>query len=338
MAVPPVDRDELLLAMRQFDHEQRDAPEWSDWESNKAHRFAIEHDGRRYPVKRVISLATGAPVSDFSGGAGAGQANAYAEAREFRVVELHTRNPPWARDELILALDLYLRHRDAPPGHESAPIHELSEILNRLGVHLHAARYERYRNANGVYMKLMNFRSLDPAWPAATGLPNTGRLDREIWNEFADDPAWCHEAAEAIRQAIEALDEDNAEVPEFDEGFIEAEEGRAVTRLHVRRERNRKIVQRKKQSVLKRVGQLVCEACGFEFKAVYGDRGDGFIECHHVKPVSELKAGERTKLQDLRIVCANCHRMIHARRPWLTIEDLKALPGVKALGDQFGHS
>jgi 5-methylcytosine-specific restriction protein A len=27
----------------------------------------------------------------------------------------------------------------------------------------------------------------------------------------------------------------------------------------------------------------------------------------------------------LSLVCANCHRMIHQSRPWLTVEDLAAL-------------
>ena len=72
MPIPPVDRGEIELAMLRFDRELRDSPEWRDWESNRAHRYAIEQDGRHYPVKRVISLATGAAVTEFSGGVGTG--------------------------------------------------------------------------------------------------------------------------------------------------------------------------------------------------------------------------------------------------------------------------
>jgi 5-methylcytosine-specific restriction protein A len=57
----------------------------------------------------------------------------------------------------------------------------------------------------------------------------------------------------------------------------------------------------------------------------YGVRGRGFIEVHHLRPLHTLKPGTKTKLQDLALVCANCHRMIHARRPWLTLNELKAL-------------
>ncbi|HBN30592.1 MAG TPA: hypothetical protein DD416_05065 [Rhodobacteraceae bacterium] len=67
------------------------------------------------------------------------------------------------------------------------------------------------------------------------------------------------------------------------------------------------------------------EVCGFNFEDVYGERGNGFIECHHTKPVHEMQPHEKTKLSDLALVCPNCHRMIHAKRPWLTIDELRSL-------------
>ena len=89
------------------------------------------------------------------------------------------------------------------------------------------------------------------------------------------------------------------------------------------RERDPSLVKRKKDRVLAAHGVIACEACGFDFGKAYGERGDGFIECHHTKPVSELEPGGRTNLADLALVCSNCHRMIHRRRPWLSIEALK---------------
>jgi 5-methylcytosine-specific restriction protein A len=102
-------------------------------------------------------------------------------------------------------------------------------------------------------------------------------------------------------------------------------EGQILTRTHRVRERDVNLVKRKKEQVRKAVGVLKCEVCDFDFSSRYGAHGEGFIECHHTKPVSELKAGDRTKLADLALVCSNCHRMIHRRRPWLSIERLKAL-------------
>jgi 5-methylcytosine-specific restriction protein A len=69
-------------------------------------------------------------------------------------------------------------------------------------------------------------------------------------------------------------------------------------------------------------GALRCEGCGFDFAATYGELGHGFAECHHVVPLADLRAGSRTRLSDLVILCANCHRMIH-RQGGLTIEELR---------------
>ena len=56
---------------------------------------------------------------------------------EARIVRAFlTTNPKWQRDELILALDLYLRHSASPPGKDSDEILDLSDTLNRLAEYL----------------------------------------------------------------------------------------------------------------------------------------------------------------------------------------------------------
>ena len=104
-------------------------------------------------------------------------------------------------------------------------------------------------------------------------------------------------------------------------------EGTAKEVLHVQRERNSTLVKRKKEERLKSAGKLDCEVCGFDFLENYGERGEGFIECHHIKPLSESDEGNETKINDLALLCANCHRMVHVRKPWLSIEELKSLIG-----------
>ena len=42
---------------------------------------------------------------------------------------------------------------------------------------------------------------------------------------------------------------------------------------------------------------------------------------------TRILPGATTKLADLHLLGANCHRMVHARRPWLTLEQLKACVG-----------
>jgi len=67
-----------------------------------------------------------------------------------------------------------------------------------------------------------------------------------------------------------------------------------------------------------------CKVCGFDFEKAYGHRGKGYIEIHHINPLSTV--GEEVKIdpkKDLIPVCSNCHRMIHRRKNCiLSIEDM----------------
>src|SRR5919199_429517 len=84
--IPQSSREALLEAMERFDREQRDTLDWRNWQTWRSFKHAIEHEGRLYPVKQIISLATGTPVSSFSGGP---EANTYVERLGFEVVPLH---------------------------------------------------------------------------------------------------------------------------------------------------------------------------------------------------------------------------------------------------------
>jgi putative restriction endonuclease len=100
---------------------------------------------------------------------------------------------------------------------------------------------------------------------------------------------------------------------------IEAQEGRAVLRVHLRRERSRKLINDFKASLT----SFACEACGDDMEAIYGELGTGYIEAHHKVPVALIEEGETTKLSDLAALCANCHRMIH-RNGLMSVEALAA--------------
>lgn len=103
------------------------------------------------------------------------------------------------------------------------------------------------------------------------------------------------------------------------EAEVTAEEGRAVLRMHLRRERSRKLIERFKASLT----SFACEACGVDMEAIYGPLGAGYIEAHHRTPVAALEPGQTTRLADLAAVCANCHRIIH-RNGLMSVEDLAA--------------
>lgn len=115
---------------------------------------------------------------------------------------------------------------------------------------------------------------------------------------------------------------ENMDITQDDTGFPE---GRAVLRQHVLRERNRLVILEAKKRYQEKFGCLRCEICGFDFERAYGEIGKGFIEGHHIKPVSELQPGDVTKVEDIVLLCSNCHSMIHRQRPWLTKEQLSEL-------------
>lgn len=233
------------------------------------------------------------------------------------------RNPPWTRDEHILALDFYIQHTPTIPGKTSQEVIGLSELLNRLQQEQTNNRTETFRNPSGVYMKLMNFRRLDPQYPGV-GLANGSKDEEVVWNLYASKPAEMRVLAVEISNLVDN-DLDLKKIPDLDTDEVEAEEGRILSRLHRYRERDRTIVAKKKKQFLQACGTLHCEACGFDFQRVYGVRGRDFIECHHARPVSELSDGSKTKLSDLILLCSNCHRMVHTQRPWIDLQALKRL-------------
>ncbi|MDQ2995746.1 MAG: EVE domain-containing protein, partial [Chloroflexota bacterium] len=83
--IPAVPREQILQAMARFDRELRDSPEWADWQEQGNTRYAITVEGKLYPVKQIIVLATGTERSAFKGGS---EANGYVEARGFKVTPI----------------------------------------------------------------------------------------------------------------------------------------------------------------------------------------------------------------------------------------------------------
>jgi 5-methylcytosine-specific restriction protein A len=226
------------------------------------------------------------------------------------------RNPDWEFDELVLALDLYLRWRPKQPPARHADLQALSDLLHRLPIHPESVRGEDFRNLNSVRRKLGDFTAPDPDYVGAA--TKGGEGVHLVWERFADDPEGLAEAVARITAAA------NGEVgplpPEEDEES--SVEGRIIFRQHRGRERDPSLTRKKKEAVKKRAGRLACEVCGLDFSERYGALGEGFIECHHTLPLA-VGAERHTKTSDLALVCSNCHRMIHRSQPMLRIEQLR---------------
>jgi predicted HNH restriction endonuclease len=103
------------------------------------------------------------------------------------------------------------------------------------------------------------------------------------------------------------------------------QEGKEKYRTHLLKERSGQLVRAAKYKGLSNDSKLCCQVCGFSFVEKYGEIGEGFIEAHHLYPISELTKETETKIEDLILVCSNCHRMLHRKRPWTTLETLKTM-------------
>lgn len=224
-------------------------------------------------------------------------------------------NPNWTRDETILALDLYLESGDAMPSPTDERVIELSNLLRALPYHDRAARKPSFRNPDGVSFKLQNIRQV----ATGRGLGNVSQMDRRVWEELGHKRDEVKRLASLIRTGIEIAASEEDEV----DNELEFTEGRTVTEAHKRRERNpnlrRKFIEKRRIN-----GRLACEICG----GIEPNHplGESMFETHHILPLA-VGAERKTKLSDLALLCANCHRMLHRaialQKRWINIPEAK---------------
>lgn len=284
--------------------------------------WAMEHGG--FDAARLAATDAGRPLADqdmtwaLSRAVEAGSV-VRPERAQYRLTPTRSNsrtNPDWEFDELILALDLYLRWRPRQPPSGHPDLQTLSDLLTRLPIHPEDTRADSFRNANSVRRKLGDYTDPDPAY---TGKPTKGGEGVHlVWAQFADDPDALAAAVEAITAAAEG---DAPPLPP-EEGEAIAVEGRILYREHRYRERNAAVVKAKKDATMKLHGRLACEVCTLDFAARYGAIGSGFIEAHHTVPLA-LGSERTTTADDLALVCPNCHRMLHKAQPTLSIEQLR---------------
>lgn len=101
------------------------------------------------------------------------------------------------------------------------------------------------------------------------------------------------------------------------EAYLEGQQRVIETRVTAR---NEKLVRRAKER-----DEYTCQVCGFRYPEKYGERGQGFAECHHLVPLREYTGERQVALEDVVTVCANCHRMLDYRGELLTPCELRAI-------------
>ncbi|MDV9188417.1 HNH endonuclease [Streptomyces sp. SR27] len=232
----------------------------------------------------------------------------------------------WVRDELLLACALVMENDWHELRQNDLRVLELSDLLRSLPLHGNAAADSRFRSQNSVSRKTTDIATAHP--DHAGGATKGGRPTQRVVADFLADPQGMLAAAHALRAGIASGELHDAPVQpdEVDEdGKTSAREGRLLVRLALHRERDRGLRNRKIQQVRKLNEPIRCEACRFDFGATYGPLGADYIEVHHVTPL-HVSGPSETRLEDLALLCANCHRMCHrnyAGEAWRTPDDLR---------------
>nr|WTB33645.1 HNH endonuclease [Streptomyces sp. NBC_00830] len=316
-------REAVLGAIEEYDRLGPDEFR-ATYHYGQARDYALVHEGRQYDSKAIAGVAhkfeygRALKHDELSGGKAA--AVAWLQRVGFQVVSV--RNPDWAWDEVVLACALTAENGwkriDAP----DPRIVELSSLLQLMPIHDGAARNEKFRNPNGVARKTSDLATNHPDYRGKR--TNCGATDHRVIQAFIERPLEMTAAAQLIGAGVADGSFGETSLSEDDLHDFEAPEGRLLLQRHITRERNRGLRQRKIEAVLRQGGSLACEVCSFDFEQVYGDRGAGYIECHHVVPLHVAGEGP-TKLSDLALICANCHRMIHRHAPWPMPGELREL-------------
>jgi len=231
-------------------------------------------------------------------------------------------NPAWTFDETILALELYFKFQEKNPNRNDPDVIQLSKLLNKLPIHSIELRKKSFRNPDGVAFKIQNLRSV----ATGKGLSNTSKTDKYIWESFGNKPDLVALLSQQIRDGISEFSEYDSIINEIDVHQV-FHEGLVITAIHNKRERAKglrpKLIKRRKIE-----NQLHCEICGVT--PLYTNIIDeaSIFECHHVIPLHKL-GSTKTTIDDVSLLCANCHKAIHAyismHKQWITPKQMREL-------------
>lgn len=230
-------------------------------------------------------------------------------------------NPDWSREETMLALELLYRH-GKPVDRHHADVLELSLLLRSANIHRVEKRNERFRNPDGVALKLQNLLS---AVEPGRGL-SYSKTDLAVVQDFPKErTSELSRICIALRSAIIG---DPVPVREDDEEFLE---GRWLSARH--RQRDARL---RKRLLKKYVDQpLQCEICDFFPPDMERTWQESFFEAHHKIPLAAAEGLRVTKLADVALLCACCHRFLHTlisqNRRWMGIEEARSVLPFKKL-------
>ncbi|MBF6149365.1 HNH endonuclease [Nocardia nova] len=294
-----------------------------------AREYFLLYSGVAYDSKPIVGVAydlmtgeTHGP-SDFSGG----------QALAIRLQQLGfevTGSLDWKPEEQILACDLLVANGWATIPERDERVAKLSARLRAQWVY--SSSVPEYRSNNAVHQKLEDLRTNRPGYP---GVPKRGgKLTPQIAAAFNSEPEkmralaaqlWA-EGDLSLPTDFESDISDDAPLPESPSAaeLVSAVEGRSLHRQVRVYERDPKLRDAKLKWSRRNRGSIACEVCQFDFEKFYPGHGSGYAEVHHINPLHITQRVENT-IDDLIVLCANCHRMIHRGGRALTPDELRGI-------------
>lgn len=107
-------------------------------------------------------------------------------------------------------------------------------------------------------------------------------------------------------------------------GIDRADEGDEVIKEIRFRKRCRTLIDTKKA-----LSNGSCEICGFAYRKYYKGITKVHLEAHHINPIAMRVKPSETKLEDIKLICSNCHTVIHSRKPIFTLEEVQKMLKIK---------
>jgi 5-methylcytosine-specific restriction protein A len=187
-----------------------------------------------------------------------------------------------------------------------------------------ADHWDKEKNAQGLQARYVLFE-WDALMPAEKALSRTRLLDGLLPNSLlkvaASGVTIDGKYVEALEKAWAAHCQTPLKVAPLVLGTLTALEGEPVEYRGYRLKRDMKL----KRAALD-AAKGVCMVCGVDYFKVLDGRGVRVLQVHHKSQLSQQDAPKLNTPDDLAVLCANCHALIHMdAKKALSVEALRSL-------------
>ncbi|TAY14769.1 hypothetical protein [Rhizobium leguminosarum] len=215
-----------------------------------------------------------------------------------------------------MALDLLYRH-NVRLAREHKEVIALSELLQKAPLHAQEKRRNNFREPHGVAKKIDNLL-LAVESKHGYGVSNADKA------AVSDYPESRKEELAALANSLRAsfISQDGIDELPDDEVFIE---GNWLTVQH--RKRDHRL--RKRLLSKLRGRELRCEMCDVSPPPLDREFQESRYEAHHRIPLSEAEHERESRVADMALLCACCHRTLHKMisqyRRWVSVDEGRRL-------------